>query len=81
MLLGEMRWLRRPDGPKISKRCISVRGPVPAFLNQYEGGMCISGVLETTERTPHDLISPLSSNWMATDSAVWRYVHFTLALV
>ena len=51
------------------------------ILNQYQGGMCISGVLTTTERTPQCLISPLSPNWVATDSAVWRYVHFTLALV
>ena len=39
-------------------------------LNQYQGGMCISGVLKTTERTPQHPISPLSSNWVATDSAV-----------
>ena len=38
-------------------------------------------VLKTTERTPQDLISPFSSNWVPTDSVVWRYVHFTLALV
>ena len=29
-------------------------------LNQYQGGMCISGVLPTTERTPRQLISPLA---------------------
>ena len=29
-----------------------------AALNQYQGGMCISGVLPTTERTPRQLISP-----------------------
>ena len=28
-------------------------------LNQYQGGMCISGVLKTTERTPQHLISSL----------------------
>ena len=27
------------------------------------------------------LISPSGTNWVATDSVVWRYVHFTLALV
>ena len=54
--------------------------PAPK-LNQYQGGMCISGVLKTTGRTPQHLTSLLSSNWVATDSAVWRYVHFTLALV
>ena len=30
-------------------------------LNQYQGGMCISGVLKTTERTPRRLISPCRS--------------------
>ena len=42
----------------------------PARLNQYQSGMCISGVLKTTERTPRRLISPLDPNWVATDSAV-----------
>ena len=51
------------------------------LLNQYQGGMCISGVLKTAERTPQHLISPLRSDWVVTDSGVWRYVHFTLALV
>ena len=41
-----------------------------AQLNQYQGGTCISGVLKTTERTPQHPISPLSSNWVATDSTV-----------
>ena len=50
-------------------------------LNQYRGGMRFSGVLATTERTPRNLISPLDPSWVDTDSAVWRYVHFTLALV
>ncbi len=39
-------------------------------LNQYQGGMCISGRLTTTERTPRHLISPLGPNWVGTDSAV-----------
>ena len=38
-------------------------------LNQYQGGMCISGSLTMTERTPRHLISPLSPNWVGTDSA------------
>ena len=41
-----------------------------SYLNQYQGGMCISGVLKTTERTPRHLISPLGPKWVATDSAV-----------
>ena len=40
------------------------------ILNQYQGGMCISGRLTMTERTPRDLISPLGPNWVGTDSAV-----------
>ena len=40
------------------------------LLNQYQGGMCISGVLPTTERTPRQLISPLGPNWVGTGSAV-----------
>ena len=52
-----------------------------SVLNQYQGGMCISGVLKTTERIPRHLTSPLGPEWVAPDSAVWRYVHFTLALV
>ena len=39
-------------------------------LNQYQGGMCISGVLKTTERTAQHLISPLGPKGMPTDSAV-----------
>ena len=50
-------------------------------LNQYQGGMCISGRLTMTARTPRHLISPSGPNWVGTDSAVLRYVHFTLALV
>ena len=52
-----------------------------SYLNQYQGGMCIWGILKTTERTLRHLISPLAIIWVATDSAVQRYVHFTLALV
>ena len=43
---------------------------VKAYLNQYQGGMCISGRLTMTERTPRHLISPLGPNWVGTDSAV-----------
>ena len=32
------------------------------LLNQYQGGMCISGSLTMTERTPRRLISPLGPN-------------------
>ncbi len=39
-------------------------------LNQSQGGMCISGVLKTTERTPRHLIPPLGPTRVATDSAV-----------
>ena len=48
-------------------------------LNQ--GWTCNSVVLQTTERTPQHLISPIGPNWAATGNAAWRYVHFTLALV
>ena len=41
-----------------------------SILNQYQGGMCISGRLTRTERTPRHLISPLGPNWVGTDSAV-----------
>ena len=41
-----------------------------ARLNQYQGGMCISGSLTMTERTPRHLISPLGPSWVGTDSAV-----------
>ena len=50
------------------------------ILTQYQGGMCISGRLTMTERTPRRRILPLGPNWAGTDSAVERYVHFTLAL-
>ena len=40
------------------------------MLNQYQGGMCISGSLTMTERTPRHRISPLGPNWVGTDSAV-----------
>ena len=56
-------------------------GAPPDALNQYQGGMCISGAQTRTERTPRRLISPLGPDLGGADSAVWRYVHFTLALV
>ena len=43
---------------------------VDALLNQYQGGMCISGVLTMTERAPRHLIPPLVLNWVGTESAV-----------
>ena len=39
-------------------------------LNQYQGGMCISGRLTMTERTPRHLTSPLGPKWVSIDSAV-----------
>ena len=41
-------------------------------LNQYQGGMCISRVLKTTDRTPQHRIPPMGPNWVATDSAVYN---------
>ena len=40
------------------------------LLNQYQGGMCISGSLTMTEGTPRHVISPLGPSWVGTDSAV-----------
>ena len=54
----------------------NLEGRIPLYterypiLNQYQGGMCISGRLTMTERTPRHLISPLGPNWVGTDSAV-----------
>ena len=45
-------------------------GRKKGYLNQYQGGMCISGRLTMTERTPRHLKSPLGPNWVGTDSAV-----------
>ena len=54
----------------VAVRSVS-RQPWPGpDLNQYQGGMCISGRLTMTERTPRHLISPLGPNWVGTDSAV-----------
>ena len=49
---------------------VYVVGDAPQALNQYQGGMCISGSLTMTERTPRHLISPLGPNCVGTDSAV-----------
>ena len=48
--------------------------PIPRWDVHFE-------VLKTTERTPRLVISPLIANRGGTDSAILRYVHFTLALV
>ena len=48
----------------------AVPGVLAVILNQYQGGMCISGRLTMTERTPLLLISPSGPNWVGTDSAV-----------
>ena len=50
-------------------------------LNQYQGGIVHFGILKTAEKNQRLVISPLVANWVGTDSAVLRYVHFTLALV
>ena len=66
---------RRP--PSLPGRtCLSIRlpKPKPKWDVHFE-------VLKTTERTPRLVISPLIANRGGTDSAVLRYVHFTLALV
>ena len=42
----------------------------PEELNQYQSGMCISGVLKTTEMTTRLLASPLGPKRGATDSPV-----------
>ena len=48
----------------------AAQGTVLLVLNQYQGGMYISGVLTTTERTPRQLIALLGPTWVGTDSAV-----------
>ena len=65
---GSRRAHRAVGGPC----CDSPGVPAGDFivLNQYQGGMCISGRLTMTERTPRHLISPLGPNWVGTDSAV-----------
>ena len=68
-------------GTPFLTRIWGIRKPKNKILNQYQGGICISGVLKTTERTLQHLILLLGPNWVPTDNAVWRYVHFTLALV
>ena len=57
-----------------SRRSQSSTKPIPRWDVHF-------GVLKTTGRTPRILISPFGPNRAATDSAVWRYVHPTLALV
>ena len=70
------------SGGLIADRYTAASCALPASgLNQYQGGMCNSQVLKTTERTPHHLISPIDLNRVATDNAAWRYVHFTLVSV
>ena len=39
-------------------------------LNQSQGGMCISGVLKTTEMTPRPLASPLGPKRVGTERPV-----------
>ena len=59
-------WIGRSEGLVVS----SGQDRLEGFLNQYQGGMCISGVLKTAERTTRYLISPLGPNWVGTDIAV-----------
>ena len=78
----DLSWVRRARRTPAEKHLeLSGINIQTEQLNQYQGGMCISWVLTKTERTPRHLISPLGPNCVGTDSAVWRYVHFTLALV
>ena len=49
---------------------IDIDVPLEELLNRSQGGMCISGVLKTTERTPRHLMSPLGPKWVAIESAV-----------
>ena len=57
--------------PSTKTTCMDLATTDPAtILNQYQGGMCISGVLKTAERTTRHLISPLGPNWVGTDIAV-----------
>ena len=58
------------EGLGILREFANRRNDDPQRLNQYQGGMCISGVLTRTERTPRLLISPLGPNWVGTGSAV-----------
>ena len=44
--------------------------PSQRYLYQCQDGMCISGNLTMTERTPRHLISSSGPNWVGTDSAV-----------
>ena len=85
--------VRPPEGlrPRCSVRLLRRAGLAEGYaqrrndplgdLNQYQGGMCISGDLEDCRE---DSMAPritFRPEWVSTDSAVWRYVHFTLALV
>ena len=67
-------YARIPPSSGCSESAFSFRAGGPsrshASLNQYQAGMCISGVLKTTERTARHLISPLGPKGMPTDSAV-----------
>ena len=58
------------DKPVVQQYVFWVWDMLRGDLNQYQGGMCISGRLTMTERTPRHLISPLGPNWVGTDSAV-----------
>ena len=61
---------QRPERKEHHRRIQQKRRENLKVLNQYQGGMCISGRLTTAERTSRHLISPLGPNWVGTDSAV-----------
>ena len=61
--------LRYPSPAAYSFKTVS-KCSVGMLLNQYQGGMCIPGILKTAERTPRHLISPLGPEKVSTDSAV-----------
>ena len=45
------------DFPTVAQACFESLAP-GGILNQYQGEMCISGVLKTTERDPRNLTLP-----------------------
>ena len=51
------------SGATAQARKTSGRDSENNILNQYQGGMSISGVLKTISRTPRRLTSPLRPNW------------------
>ena len=64
-----LRWIMRSllslwvsFTPTATSRLLTCQQPLWELqLNQYQGGMCISGVLKTTGRTPRHLVSPITT--------------------